>query len=318
MSTSSPRICVVGSANIDLTFRAPRFPRPGETLTGQSFQLGFGGKGANQAVMAARLGAAVTMVGKVGRDVFGEGARRALQEQGIDTTYLWADETRTTGAAAIFVDSAARNSIVVAPGANLGLSPPDVQAAAAAIQHADLVLSQLEVPAETALEAFRLAKAAGVRTILNPAPAAPATQLPTELLGQCDWCVPNEPELEQLTGMPIVSLPEIEAAAHALTYLGTRSVIVTLGERGVLLLEAGAARHVPAFAVKAFDTTGAGDAFIGGLAVFLAEGRTMLDALKRANAAAALSVTRPGTQASFPSLKDLEAFLAGPAPNSYQ
>jgi ribokinase len=308
MSSSNPRICVVGSTNIDLTFRAQRFPRPGETLTGEGFQLGFGGKGANQAVMAARLGATVTMVGKVGRDVFGEGAARNLEQQGIDTSFLTVDATRSTGAAAIFVDDAGQNSILVVPGANLGLCPSDVQAAADAIRTADVVLCQMEVPVETNIEALRVAKAAGVRTIFNPAPAAP---LPPELLPLCDWCVPNETELEMLTGMPMDSLAEVEAAARALTYLGTRSVIVTLGERGVLLLEDGKDMHIPAYAVEALDTSGAGDAFIGSLAVFLAEGRPMPEVLKMASAAAALSVTRSGTQASFPDRREVEKFLAG-------
>jgi ribokinase len=305
MSTPRPRICVVGSANIDLTFRAARFPRPGETLTGQGFRLGFGGKGANQAVMAARLGAAVTMVARVGRDVFGDGAARNLEEQGIDTAFISRDEVRSTGAACIFVDDEGRNSILVAPGANLGLSPADVKAAAAAIQAADVLLCQLETSIETIVEGLRLARAAGVRTIFNPAPAAPVAQ---ELWPLCDWCVPNETELEQLTGMPVASLAEVEAAARALTYLGTRSVIVTLGERGVLLLEEGRNLHVPAPEATAVDTSGAGDAFIGSLAVFLAEGRPLADALKWSNAAAALSVTRPGTQASFPSRQEVEAF----------
>jgi ribokinase len=310
MSASLPRICVVGSANIDLTFRAGRLPRPGETLAAHSLVTGYGGKGANQAVMAARMGAAVTMVGRVGRDVFGAGLRDALNSEGIDTTYLSVDSSRSTGAAAIFVDDGARNSILVVGGANAGLGVGDVEAAAAAIQTADVLLCQLEVPVETVGAALRIARAHGVRAIFNPAPAIP---LPAEILELCGICVPNETELEQLTGLPVASLPEAEMAARALLPQGVRLPIVTLGDRGVLFLEENAFHHIPAYLVAALDTSGAGDAFIGSLAVFLAEGRPMRDALKMANAAAAVSVTRTGAQASFPRRHELEAFMQHPS-----
>jgi ribokinase len=311
MSSDRPRICVVGSANIDLTFRTPRLPRPGETLAGRAFHLGFGGKGANQAVMASLLGAQVAMVGKVGRDVFGEGIRRNFQEHGIDAGCVGVDEARASGAASIIVDDEARNCILVVPGANLGLTPTDVRAAAAMIRSAQVVLCQLEVPVEATVEAFRIARAAGVRTVLNP---APAVALPDELLALADLCVPNETEAELLTGLAAASLAEAEAAGRKLLQRGAGAAIVTLGGRGALWVDGGAADHVPAVPVAAVDPSGAGDAFIGSLAVFLAEGLAPRQALRRANVAAALSVTRPGTQASFPRRAEVETFLHQQSP----
>lgn len=301
---AGPKICVVGSSNIDLISRVPRLPRLGETLVGHSFHLGYGGKGANQAVMAAKLGARVTMVTRVGRDVFGEGTLRNYREQGIDTTYLRFDDERFSGVAPIFVDDSAQNVIVIVPGANLGLSPADVQDAAPALRAADVVVCQLEVPVETTLEAFRIAKSADVRTILNPAPAAP---LPDELLRLTDLCVPNESEAETLTGR---TGEEVEAAARALRLRGPQAVIITLGERGALFTDAEAVEYIPPIRVIAVDPTGAGDAFIGSLAVFWAEGLLVREAIRRANAVAAFSVTRIGTQVSFPTRSVSDAFLA--------
>ncbi len=292
------QICVVGSTNIDLTFRTARLPKPGETLAGHGFQLGHGGKGANQAVMAARLGARVSMIGKVGRDVFGEGALRNYREHGIDTTHVTLDPERPTGVASIVVDDQAQNSILVVPGANLGLTPDDVRAASSTIQGAAVLLCQLEVPIDAVAEALRIARAAGVMTILNP---APAVALPDELLQLADLCVPNESEIELLTGgQTAATVQEAAAAAWELQKRGPRTVIVTLGERGALIADAGSAEHVPAPRVAAVDSSGAGDAFIGALGVFLAEGVPLRLAVERANAVAALSVTRLGTQMSFP------------------
>jgi ribokinase len=306
MATDTPRICVVGSSNIDLTFRTTRLPRPGETLAGQSFQLGFGGKGANQAVLAARLGARVAVVTRVGRDVFGEQTVNNYRQQGIATDHVLRDAVRPTGVASIVVDDEARNSILVVPGANLGLSPQDVQQAAAAIEAADVLLCQLEVPQDTTLAAFRLAKAAGVRTLLNPAPAAPLTE---ELLRLTDVCVPNETEIETLTGLPAETLQQAETAARVLAQRGPAVVVVTLGDRGALVVEGAAAEHVPAVPVRAVDPTAAGDAFIGALAVFLTTGLPLPAAVGRANAVAALTVTRPGAQAAFPTGAEIQAFL---------
>lgn len=301
-----PRITVVGSSNIDLLSRVPRLPKLGETLVGESFQLGYGGKGANQAVTAARLGAQVTMVTMVGRDVFGEGTLKNYREQGIDSTFVRFDETRASGVAPIFVDDAGRNFIVIIPGANDALSPEVVREASAAITGANIVICQLEVPIAATLEAFKIAKQANVFTILNPAPAAP---LPDALLELTDILAPNETETELLTGRPVHSEEEAEVAARQLLERGPKTVIVTLGERGALVADGQTVRHAPGVKVKAVDSTGAGDAFIGSLATFLGEGIELEGAVRQANAVAALSVTQGGTQTSFPRREQVDAFL---------
>ncbi len=303
---SIPRICVVGSANVDLTFRTPRLPRPGETLAGQSFHLGMGGKGANQAVAAVRLGAQVAFVARVGNDAFGQEAVRRYRMEGIDTTFVRTDERRPTGAAAIVVDDNAENCIVVVAGANAGLSPADVQAAASAIQGADILLCQLETPLDVTEEAFRLARAAGVRTVLTPAPAA---ELPDELLRRCDFCVPNKTEMELLVGRKVDSPADAEAAARVLRGRGVGAVIVTLGSLGALLLDDEGATLVPAVRVEAVDPTGAGDAFTAALAVSLAAELSLRDAARQASVVAGLTVTRIGAQMAFPSRAELGNWL---------
>jgi ribokinase len=302
----APRICVVGSTNIDLTFRTQRLPVAGETLAGQSFHLGHGGKGANQAVMAARLGAEAAFVSRVGRDAFGELALANLRAQGIDTGFVGLDGRRATGVASILVDDQARNCILVVPGANLGLSTQEVRDAAGAIRSADAVVCQLEVPLEAVTEAFRLAREAGVRTILNP---APAQSLSDELLQFTDVCVPNEGEAAELSRISTTNGGRTADAGEVLRRRGPKAVLVTLGERGVVVHEGGEPEHIPAPGVVAEDTSGAGDAFVGSLAVFLAEGHSLREAARRANVAAALSVTRLGTQASYPLRSEVEAFI---------
>ena len=292
-----PRICVVGSCNLDLIVSTPRLPVVGETLTASDFRTCCGGKGANQAVMAARLGARVSMVGKVGRDLFGDRLLANFREQGIDTDHVLVDAGQPSGVATILVDAAANNCILVVPGANGALTPEEVRAAAGAITAADVLLCQLEVPPETTAAALRLARGAGVRTILNPAPAAALTD---EMLSLADLCVPNETELRQLTG-----LASDEEGARSLLARGPGAVLVTLGERGVLIATRDGCELIPALVVQAIDPSGAGDAFVGSLAVFLAEGLTLPQAARRANAVAALSVTRPGTQPSFPMRAEL-------------
>jgi ribokinase len=292
------RVCVVGSSNLDLTFHAPQLPKPGETLFGTLFHFGYGGKGGNQAVMAARLGAQVSMVSRVGRDPFGEQLLRNYRDEGIDTTHVHADADCHSGTAAIIVDDQAQNCIIVVPGANQKVSPDDVRAAASSIQRADAVVCQLEVPVAAVLEAFQIAKAQGVRTILNPAPAGP---LPDALLRLTDFCVPNESELETLTDKPAHTIEQAEKAARTLRDRGPATVIVTLGERGALLLRDNEVEHFPPVSVTAVDPSGAGDAFIGSLAVLLAEGRAVQDAVRCANELAAGTVTRHGTQSAFPS-----------------
>lgn len=301
----SPKICVVGSSNIDLISKVPRLPKLGETMMGHAFHMGYGGKGANQAVMAAKLGAQVAMVTKLGNDVFGADTLKNYQAQGIDTTWVFFDEKAASGVAPIFVDDNAQNFIVIIPGANMALSPADVQQASSAITNASLLICQLEVPIESTLEAFRIAKAAGVTTILNPAPAAP---LPDELLQLSDIIAPNETETEQLTGLSVTAIEDAEKAARALLQRGPRTVILTLGERGALLVDATSVEPIAPIKVKAVDPTGAGDSFIGSLAVFLGEGLDLRSAIRRANAVAALSVTKIGTQTSFPNRGEADEF----------
>ena len=301
-----PKICVVGSCMIDLISRVPRLPKLGETLFGHEFHMGYGGKGANQAVMAAKLGAQVTMVCKLGRDVFGEGTVKNFQEQGIETRWVLFDDKQMSGVAPIFVDDNAQNFIVIVPGANSALSPADAQAAKDVILAADLLICQLEIPAETTLEALRIARSGGVRTILNPAPGA---KIPDEMLRLADIVAPNETETELITGMPAGTQAEAEAAARQLLECGAGNVILTLGERGALLVNKDTVESIPAVRVNAVDPTGAGDAFIGSLAAFLGEGLPMQTAIRKANAVAALSVTRIGTQVSFPKRAEADTFL---------
>jgi ribokinase len=298
----------VGSANVDLAFRAACLPRPGETLTGSTFQLAFGGKGANQAVAAARLGARAGLVARVGQDLFGRQLRQHFLAEGLDCTHVTTDPSQPSGVASITVDDQGRNCILVVAGANGRLAPADVRAAADAIGTARILLCQLEVPVATTHAALQIARAAGVTTVLNPAPAAP---LADDLLALADLCVPNETEAERLTGLAVTNHAQAEAAARQLQARGAKTVLVTLGAQGVLVVEQ-QVRHVPGLSVQAVDTTGAGDAFIGGLAVFLAEGLALEQATARACAVAALSVTRLGAQAALPTRAELESFLAAP------
>ncbi len=301
------RICVVGSSNVDLTFRTARMPHVGETLTGREFQLAFGGKGANQAVAAARLGATVSFVARIGDDAFGRESMQRFLAEGLDVTHVRPASGQSNGVAAIMVDDNASNCIVVVPGANASVTPRDIRDAATAIQKADVLLCQLEVPLEATLEAFRVAREAGVRTILTPSPAIP---LPDELFRLTDLLVPNETELQILTGGATGDQRDLQQAAQQLRHRGAKAVAVTLGERGALLLDDAGATMIPTFKVKAVDPTGAGDAFSGSLAVFWAEGLTLQEAARKAAATAALSVTRLGAQTAFPSRSDVEAFLA--------
>jgi ribokinase len=302
-----PHVCVVGSSNVDLTFRTPRLPRPGETLAGSLFHFGYGGKGGNQAVMAARLGAQVSLVTRVGRDPFGRQLVNHYREEGVDVLCVLHDPTRNTGTAAIIVDDHAQNCIIVVPGANELLSPDDVRGAADVVRRADVVVCQLEVPLAAVQEAFEIAKAQGVRTILNP---APAVQLPYGLLRLTDLCVPNETELENLTGRPVGNIAQAIEAARALREQGAETVLVTLGEQGALLVCDDRVAHFPAAAAQAVDPTGAGDAFVGSLAVFLAEGRGLDEAIRMANRVAAFTVTRHGTQSAFPSNSEAQELTA--------
>lgn len=305
---TNPKICVVGASNIDLVSYAPRLPKIGETLPGSRFQMGFGGKGANQAVMAALLGATVTMVTKVGNDIFGKDYLNHYQQLTFDTRYVLMTEEAATGVAPIWVDEGSgNNAIIVVTGANDLLSAADVEAAQEAIVDAQVVLCQWECALEASLMALRIAKAAGVMTIFNPAPARAA--LPAEAYQLSDIFCPNETETELLTGQPVTTLAQAEVAARLLVERGARQVILTLGERGSLLVTAEEAVHVPTTAVQAIDTTGAGDAFCGSLAYFLAAGQPIQRAMANANTVAAASVQKRGTQTSFPQRATLPAAL---------
>lgn len=299
---STPRICVVGSANIDLTFRTPRFPQPGETLTGHALHQGMGGKGANQAVAAARLGADVTFIACVGNDAFGKAAIGAYLADGIQTSFIRQVADQPTGTAAILVDDDAENCIIVVPGANAKLNSLDVQAAWQKVEQPHAVLCQMETPVEAAVEAFRLARAANVLTILTPAPAEHVTD---ELLALCDVCVPNKTEIHELTGQAVNNEVDALRAAERLQDRGVKCVALTMGGEGVLILDDSGSTHISADKVDAVDTTGAGDAFTAAFAVSLSAGMTQIESARRACAVAAISVTQMGTQTAFPTLKEV-------------
>lgn len=303
----SGRVCVVGAANVDLVSYVPRLPRVGETLHGSRFRLGYGGKGANQAMMAAWLGGRAALVAKLGRDVFGEGALENLRGAGVDTTFVTFTDEAPSGVAPIAVDSEGRNAIVIVTGANDLLSPDDVEAARPAIAAAEVLACQLEIPLETTLAALRVAREEGTRTILDPAPARP--ELPEDAYRLADVLCPNESETEDLSGLPVGSEREAEAAARELLGRGAGSVVLTLGERGCLVVAGGEATRLPAEPVRAVDTTGAGDAFVGSLAFLLAAGLPLVEAAARANRVAAVSVRGCGTQTSFPTAADLPGIV---------
>lgn len=300
---SAGSIVVVGASMLDLISYVPRLPTPGETLHGSSFQMGYGGKGANQAVMAAKLGSKVSMVVKLGTDVFGDGTVNNFREHGIDTTHVHQTEEAFSGVAPIAVDDQGDNAIIIVAGANDYLTIDEVEAARPVISAADVVVCQLEIPLEVTLAALRTAREESVLTILNPAPAR--SELPDKLFQLADIFCPNEPETELLTGHPIGTIEDAVAQAEALRSRGAGSVVLTLGERGCLVVDGDGATEFASDQVEAVDTTGAGDAFVGSLAHFLARGASIRDAAARASKVAALSVTRRGTQTSFPDAADL-------------
>ncbi len=297
------KIVVVGSFNVDLTSYMARMPAPGETVSGDRFVTGPGGKGTNQAVAAARLGAEVTFVGRVGQDVFAPIALNVWRAEGINTDYVTQDPDHATGVAPIFVDASGENSIVVVLGANLAVSRADVDRARAAIAAADVVITQLEIDPDTTAYALQTAREYGVRTILNPAPARP---LPAEVIALADYITPNQTELATLSGLAGES---VETMARALLVNDTQAVVCTLGAAGAQYVRRADSVTVPSFKVNVVDTTGAGDAFNGGLAVALAEGQDLRAALAFANATAALCVTRPGTAPSMPPRAEVDALL---------
>src|ERR1700678_1419529 len=291
-----PRVAVVGSANIDLTTFADRFPKPGETIFGQKFDLGFGGKGANQAAAARLCGSDVFMGARVGSDLFGPATIENFKKLGIDTTHVRRIEGVSSGVAPIFVEPDGQNRIFVVKGANDLLKPADVDAASDVLKTVDCMVLQFEIPLETVYYSVAFARKNGIRCIVNPAPAQPVD---LNALTGLDYFVPNESEAETITGMPVRNTGDAKKCAEKLLAGGIKRMIITLGANGCLLANGESMEHVPAFRMKSIDSTGAGDAFIGSFAVFLAEGLPEDEAVRRANLYAGLSTTGVGTQKSF-------------------
>ena len=304
------RVVVVGSANVDFVVQTPHIPRPGETVLGHDFVMAMGGKGANQAVGMARLGAEVTFVARVGQDVFGDQCLEAYRAEGIDTRFVSRDPDEATGVALIAVAADGENSITVASGANMRLLPEHVRAAEEAFRSADVLVMQLEVPLETVLAAAKLAAQHGVRVVLNP---APAQKLPPELLALVDVLTPNRIELAMLLGAQeaeIAGLDDAQLAERALS-LGVANAVITLGAEGALVADANGAQRVPPFPVQPVDTTAAGDAFNAGLAVALGRGEPLAQAARYGAACGALATTKVGAQPSLPRAEDVAALLSG-------
>jgi ribokinase len=300
-------IVILGVFVADTAYRAPRAPRMGETILGSSFKLGPGGKGSNQAVAAGKVGADVAFITRLGRDPFADMALATWKDAGVKPAVIETPESYT-GAAYIFVEeTTGNNAIIVCPGAATLISPADIDAHAELIRKAGVFVTQLEQPIDAALRALQIAKAAGVATILNPAPAA---ELPAEIYPLCDYVTPNETEAEELTGVKVDSVEGARKAAEALIAKGAKAAVITLGEKGALLHADGVSELVPAFSAgPVVETTGAGDAFNGGFAAALARGDTPLDAVRFACAVAGISVTRAGTAPSMPTLPEVEALL---------
>ncbi|TKB54308.1 ribokinase [Ferrimonas aestuarii] len=308
MAAAQPKLTVLGSINVDHLLQVDAFPRPGETLTANQYDIVGGGKGANQAVAATKLGANVSMIGCVGKDAIGSQFVADFSAMGMDVSGIEAIEGAATGLAMIYVDANGENNIGIWPGANALLTKAKAAEHQSLIQDADLLLMQLESPIETLIEAAKLAKAAATQVILNP---APAKALPEELLEHVDMLTPNETEAELLTGIKVETLEDAQRAANKLhSDYGIKQVLITLGKRGVWLSQDGQGQQIEGFSVEAKDTTAAGDTFHGGLVTALLEGKPLIDAIVFGQGAAALSVTQMGAQSSIPSRQQTEQFLA--------
>lgn len=302
------KVVIVGSLNMDLVTRAPRLPRAGETLAGQSFVTVPGGKGANQAVAAARLGASVAMVGCVGDDAYGEQLRAALLAEGIDCQAVTRVAGESTGVALIVVDDSSQNAIVIVAGGNGHVTASVVDSFDALLSQAEVIICQLEVPLDTVGHVLKRGHELGKTVILNPAPAT--GPLPAEWFAWIDYLIPNESEASALTGLPVDSTASADAAASALLAAGVSKVIVTLGEQGALFAGKSRSEHFPAPKVQPVDTTAAGDTFVGGFAAALADGKSESEAIRFGQVAAALSVTRSGAQPSIPTFAEVQASAA--------
>jgi ribokinase len=304
-----PRIGVVGSSNVDLVTYVERMPVWGETIAAPRFEMSHGGKGANQAIAAAKLGAAVVMVSKVGDDMLGDGVLRNFEEMNVSTSHVQCVPGQSTGTATILVNDKGDNCILIVKGANGDLAPDDVERASKELRTCDLILTQLEVPLETVYATLRFGKRHGVKTALNPAPAI--RDLDMTVIRDASFITPNETELAILTGMPVESEDEIAVAAKSLVAKGLETVIVTLGARGSVLAPPEGLRRIAPVKVEAVDSTGAGDAFIGSFARYYAAGLGLDAALDKATCYAADSVTKRGAQKSFATEAEFETFWAG-------
>jgi ribokinase len=300
-------VTIVGSLNMDMVVRVTHLPAFGETILGRDYHINPGGKGANQAVAAARLGGTVHMVGRVGQDSNGRILCSNLSAEGIDVEFVEVDAKSPSGVAMITLDEAGQNTIVVAPGANMTLTPENLSRPFERIVSMDALILQLESPLECVLEAARLGRARHAKVVLNP---APARTLPDEIYKNIDVLVPNETETNLMTGLPVNTLEQAETAARQLIDMGAGEVVLTLGKRGALVVEHGKnALHVPPHTVHVVDTTAAGDAFVAGLAIGLAEGLALPEATRLGNAAGAVAVTRLGAQPSMPTRADVTRLL---------
>ncbi len=297
------KILIVGSLNMDLVVNVARHPQIGETILGGKFETFPGGKGANQAVAAARMGSAVKMIGCVGQDGFGDELRANAAKDGIDIQHIAVNEKEATGIALITVDAEGQNTIVVASGANLALTPTSLRAAQQAFADADVLVTQLESPLETVSEALAVAVEHNLKVVLNPAPAQP---LSADILSKVDYLIPNERE-----AMQVIGAETLDSAIDQLLGMGVRNLIITLGEKGVLIVTVDGRTQIPPYPVKAIDTVAAGDAFVGAFATGLAEGMSVEQAVQLGNAAAAISVTRHGAQPSLPTRKEVNEFSGG-------
>ncbi len=298
---------MLGSINMDLNVVAPRLPAPGETITGERFYTSPGGKGANQAVAAAKLGASVRMVGRVGKDAFGDALTASLRSYGIDVSGVARDSRNASGIASILLDSKGQNYIIAVYGANMACDDQQVEAAKAALDGADALFLQLEVPIDVSLEAARYARSKGVRVVWDP---APARKLPPEVFASLDVLTPNQHEAAALTGIEVADARSAERAADALLGTGAPTAVVKLGEQGVFYATAGERGHVLPFEVEVVDTVGAGDAFGAGMVIALCEGKSLREAVRYGAAAGALAVTKRGAQEAMPSRDEVDALLA--------
>ncbi|MBK7229069.1 MAG: ribokinase [Ignavibacteriales bacterium] len=300
------KVVVIGSYNTDMTIKTKKIPGPGETVIGGFFSTGGGGKGANQAIAAARLGADVSFIARVGNDLFGQEAIQKLNEEHIDTRFIFRDTELPTGVAFIVVDDKAENSIVVASGANAALSKEDIETVKSEILSADILLVQLESPVETIKDAIKKAHVKGATVILNP---APAQKLDNDLLSNVDIITPNIVEAEMLTGIKVTDEESLKHIVNEFFEFGVKNVLITLGSKGYFAGLPNVMEYVPSFKVNAIDTTGAGDVFSGSLAAFLAEGISLEKAARMSNAAASISVTRIGAQNAAPKGSEVQEFI---------